>query len=133
MKAEPTTLSPRVQFWGPALLVTPTCWVAGIVSLMVGHGETFPRAAVLAFIGAFGGFFLWLTYRVASRRRDGLASLFMGMVLVMAPQKLGSLWRELGRGVVSLVIMALLLCVLGLSLRERRKPAPLPTDDADQT
>jgi hypothetical protein len=100
---------------------------------MVGQGETFARAAVIALIGAFGGLLLWLIYRVASRRRDGLASLFMGMVLVMAPQKHGSLWRELGRWVVPLVVMALVLCVLGLALRERRKPIPLSNDDADIT
>ena len=131
MKAEPTTHSPRVLFWGPALLMTPTCWVVGALSLMASQRETFLRAAVLASIGAIGGLLLWLIYRVASRRRDGLATFFMGMVAVTVPQKHGSLWCELGGYVFQFVLMALVLYVGGLFLRQKKKPKPLSNADAD--
>ncbi|WP_406699384.1 hypothetical protein V5E97_10995 [Singulisphaera sp. Ch08] len=133
MKVIPTPLNPRTQFWGPALLMMPLCWVVGTVSLMVRQGETFPRSAVLASFGAFGGLLLWLTYRAASRRRDGLAAFFMGMIVATAPQKHGSLWGELGGCVFPLVIMALGLYVVGLFLRQRSKASPLSNADSDLT
>lgn len=131
MKAEPTTLSPRVLIWGPALLMTPICWVVGAVSLMASQRETFLRAAVLASIGAIGGLLLWLIYRVASRRRDGLAIFLMGMVAVTVPQKHGSLWCELGGYVFQFVLMAPMMYAIGLFSRQRKKPNPLSNADAD--
>src|SRR4051794_22314888 len=99
--------------------MTPMCWVVRTISLMVRETETFPRAAVLASLGAFGGLLLWLTYRAASKRRDGLAAFFMGMIVAMAPQRHGRLWWELGGCVFHLGIMAPVLYVVGLFVRQR--------------
>jgi hypothetical protein len=111
--------------------MTPTCWVIGTVTLIVSQRETFPRAAVLAAFGAFGGLVLWLTYRAASRRSDGLASFFLGMIVVTGPRQHGSLRCELASYVFPLLLMALMHLALGLYLRERRKPDPPPNSDPD--
>lgn len=133
MKAKSATISPRVQFWLPALLMTPLCWFVGTVSLMVRQGETIARSAVLASFGAFGGLLLWLTYRAASRRRDGLAAFIMGMIVATASQKHGTLWWELGGCVIPLLFMAFGLSVIGLLLRLGRKGCLLSNADADHT
>ena len=124
----PPPSSPKT--WGPALVLTPITWVTGFLVLTVNQSVPFPRAAVIASFGALSGLLLFLAYRVASGRGDGLASFIFGGIVALNSREHGDLWWELSKCAFHLAILVPLLFVLGLYLRWKGRPNPGLTPEA---
>jgi hypothetical protein len=123
-----------------ALSWTAMSWVIVTVMLMAMQGESLPRAATFGSVAAIGGLILWALYHGISGRNDGLASFIVAMVVVATRperQVARPLMPELARCTVQLGTVAVVICIVGLFLRDRSKDihqrgsSPLADPDVD--
>lgn len=128
--AKPTAKSTwtRQQIRRVAVLLTPWCWVSGATGMVVVGGETIPRAAAVARVGAIGGLIAWALYHAISGRADGLAFLITTKFGPATPQPGARL--PLGtvlEGRILLTAWSTLVAIgvgIFLRLRSRRKADP---------
>jgi hypothetical protein len=117
----PSSSSPRTEVRQLAVVMIAICWIGALVYLMATKGEPFPRAAALASVGATGGFLIWVTYHIISRRNDGILVFVSGLIVAICPAKDSSLGQELARCVVDVVPMILLEGTTGSFLGEEQR------------